>query len=274
MTFTDLASVPSDPSGRSLTGCGWQWPPTWPASRAPPVSTPNPTCAATWPGAPSAAWTRWPPSARIWSCTSGGCRRSAGSSPPPCPGGSRSTAGFYRTCVIDGVLEHSPAEHVRRPAVPAESPTLGFTHLQFEALLTAARESAEPVRLRAGGHARPARLADLRSHQRGHRRPRRRARPPGAAGVRQGHQGRPGPAAATRSPGPSTGQWMPYPRAILLNSRGARMDRHAATRRLRRLAASRRYPGRQGTPAYASPYVRHDHAKARSCIRCNIPRPA
>jgi len=32
----------------------------------------------------------------------------------------------------------------RRPAVPGESPTLGFTHLQFEALLTAARESANP----------------------------------------------------------------------------------------------------------------------------------
>src|SRR5271165_6594292 len=44
-------------------------------------------------------------------------------------------AGFYRTCVLDGIMEHSPAEHVRRPAVPAESPTLGFTHLQFEALL-------------------------------------------------------------------------------------------------------------------------------------------
>jgi site-specific recombinase XerD len=53
-------------------------------------------------------------------------------------------AGFYKTCVIDGLLEHSPAEHVRRPAVPAESPTLGFTHLQFEALLTAARESPDP----------------------------------------------------------------------------------------------------------------------------------
>jgi site-specific recombinase XerD len=53
-------------------------------------------------------------------------------------------AGFYRTCVIDGVPEHSPAEHVRRPSVPPESPTLGFTHLQFEALLTAARESPEP----------------------------------------------------------------------------------------------------------------------------------
>ena len=31
-------------------------------------------------------------------------------------------AGFYRTCVFDGALEHSPAEHVRRPSVPAESP--------------------------------------------------------------------------------------------------------------------------------------------------------
>ena len=51
-------------------------------------------------------------------------------------------AGFYRPCVLDGVLQHSPAEHVRRPVVPAESPTLGFTHLQFEALLTAARDSA------------------------------------------------------------------------------------------------------------------------------------
>ena len=39
-------------------------------------------------------------------------------------------AGFYRTAVIDGLLEHSLAEHVRRPHVPAESPTLGLTHLQ------------------------------------------------------------------------------------------------------------------------------------------------
>jgi len=34
-------------------------------------------------------------------------------------------AGFYRTAVIDGLLEHSPAEHVRRPHVPAESPRSG-----------------------------------------------------------------------------------------------------------------------------------------------------
>jgi integrase/recombinase XerD len=51
------------------------------------------------------------------------------------------TAGFYRTAVIDGVLDQSPVEHVRRPTVPPESPTLGFSHLQFEAMLTAARES-------------------------------------------------------------------------------------------------------------------------------------
>jgi site-specific recombinase XerD len=57
------------------------------------------------------------------------------------------TAGFYKTCVLDSVLKHSPAEHVRRPSVPAESPTLGFT--QFKALLR-----------------RPARRADRRSPRR------------------------------------------------------------------------------------------------------------
>jgi hypothetical protein len=54
------------------------------------------------------------------------------------------TAGFYRTCVIGGILEHAPAGHVRRPKVAAESPALGFTHLPFEALLTAARQSPDP----------------------------------------------------------------------------------------------------------------------------------
>jgi hypothetical protein len=40
-------------------------------------------------------------------------------------------SGFYRTCVTDGLLEHSPAEYVRRPHVPPESPTLGLSHLQL-----------------------------------------------------------------------------------------------------------------------------------------------
>jgi len=53
-------------------------------------------------------------------------------------------AGVYRTAVIDGALAQSPAEHVRRPRLPAESPTLGLSHLQFEALLIAGRDSTNP----------------------------------------------------------------------------------------------------------------------------------
>jgi len=50
--------------------------------------------------------------------------------------------GFYRVCVIDQILAHSPADYVRRPPMPTDSPTLGLGHLQFEALLTTARLSA------------------------------------------------------------------------------------------------------------------------------------
>jgi site-specific recombinase XerC len=53
-------------------------------------------------------------------------------------------SGFYRTRVFDGALEHSPAHYVRRPTVPIESPTLGLSHLQFEAMLAASRDSDNP----------------------------------------------------------------------------------------------------------------------------------
>src|SRR6266498_3273703 len=52
--------------------------------------------------------------------------------------------GFCRVCVIDQILPQSPADYVRRPTVPAESPTLGLGHLQFEALITTARLSVNP----------------------------------------------------------------------------------------------------------------------------------
>jgi Phage integrase family len=92
------------------------------------------------------------------------------------------------------------------------------------------------VRLRAGGHARPARPADLRSHQRQHRRPRRGTWPPGTARVRQGTKIVlvPLPPAIARAIGRAVADRTHGP--VLLNSRGSRMDRHAATRRLRRLA--------------------------------------
>ena len=109
-------------------------------------------------------------------------------------------AGFYRTCVLDGLIEHSPAEHVRRPAVPAESPTLGFTHLQFEALLTA-RDSANPCDFALVAMLGLLGLRIFGSYRREHRRPWRGARPPGTARVRQGRQGRPGAAAPSGRPG-------------------------------------------------------------------------
>jgi len=148
------------------------------------------------------------------------------------------TAGFYRTCVIDGLLEHSPAEHVRRPSVPPESPTLGFTHLQFEALLTTARESpnrydfALVAMLGLLGlrifEATGADIADL-GEERGYRVLRVCGKGtkvvliplPPAVGRAIDH------AIGTRTRGP-----------VLLNSRGARMDRHAATRCLRRLSGA------------------------------------
>jgi integrase/recombinase XerD len=122
--------------------------------------------------------------------------------------------------------------------VPPESPTLGFTHLQFEAMLTAARESPNPYDFALVAmlgllglrifEASGANIADL-GEEHGHRVLRVCGKgskvvlvplPPAVArAIERAVDGRPA--------GP-----------ILLNSRGARMDRHAATRRLRNLAAA------------------------------------
>jgi integrase len=144
--------------------------------------------------------------------------------------------GFYRTAVIDGLLEHSPADHVRRPHVPAESPILGLTHLQLEALLTAARQSpnrhdfALACLLGLLGlrifEATGLDIADL-GEEHGHR------------VIRVlGKGGKtvlvPLPPAVGRALDQAIGDRTHGP--ILLNTRDARMDRHAATRRLRALA--------------------------------------
>ena len=146
------------------------------------------------------------------------------------------TAGFYRTCVIDGIMDRSPAEHVRRPVVPAESPTLGFTHLQFEALLTAARQSPNPCDFALVAmlgllglrifEATGADIADL-GEEHGHRVLR-------VCGKGSKVVLVPLPPAVGRAIDRAISSRTGGP--ILLNSRGTPMDRHAATRRLRRLA--------------------------------------
>lgn len=147
-------------------------------------------------------------------------------------------AGFYRTCVIDQVIAASPAEYVRRPNVPAESPTLGLSHLQFEALLSASRVSvnvndfALVVMLGLLGlrifEACGASIEDL-GEEHGHR----------VLKV-HGKGGKvvlaPLPPAVQRAIERAVAERAEGP--ILLNRRGVRMDRHAATRRLKHLAES------------------------------------
>jgi integrase/recombinase XerD len=46
--------------------------------------------------------------------------------------------GFYRICVIDGLIAHSPAEYVRRPKIDTESPTLGLDRMELSAFVAQA----------------------------------------------------------------------------------------------------------------------------------------
>ncbi|GAB2471323.1 tyrosine-type recombinase/integrase [Luteococcus sp. H138] len=144
--------------------------------------------------------------------------------------------GFYRTCAIDGIIPTSPAEHVRRPNVPPESPTLGLSHLQFEAMLTTAKAStnindfALVAMLGLLGlrifEACGANIEDL-GEEHGHRVLRVRGK--GGKVVQT-----PLPPAVQRAIERAVDGRMSGP--ILRCTRGTRMDRHSATRRLRALA--------------------------------------
>jgi integrase len=126
--------------------------------------------------------------------------------------------------------------------VPPESPTLGFTHLQFEAMLTAARESANRYDFALVAmlgllglrifEATGADIGDL-GEEHGHRVLR-------VCGKGSKVVLVPLPPAVGRAIDRAIAGRMRGP--ILLNSRGARMDRHAATRRLRQLAQQASMP--------------------------------
>jgi site-specific recombinase XerD len=165
--------------------------------------------------------------------------------------------GFYRMRVIDQVLPYSPADYVRRPSVPAESPTLGLGHLQFEALITTVRLSANIndfaliamlglLGLRIF-EAYGASIGDL-GEEHGRRVLKVRGKgdktvliplPPAVArAIDRAVDG--------RDAGP-----------ILRNAHGVRMDRHAASRRLRQLADA------AGIRIPRMHHVRDHHARGR-----------
>src|SRR5260370_31982459 len=139
---------------------------------------------------------------------------------------------------MEGRVERSPAGHVRRPSAPAKSPAPGFTQLHFEALRTAARQSSNRCDLALVAmpglpgprifEATAAGIADL-GEEHGHGVLRVCGKGSTAVLI-------PLPPAAGRATGRSIATRASGP--ILPSSRGARMDRHAATRRLRRRAES------------------------------------
>jgi integrase len=147
--------------------------------------------------------------------------------------------------------------------VPAESPTLGFTHLQFEALLTAARESTNPCDFALVAllgllglrifEATGTDIADL-GEEHGHR------------VLRVCGKGTkivlvPLPPAVGRAIDRAVGDRTRGP--ILLNSRSKRMDRHAATRRLRHLAETAGIQVTRAHPLMLRHTFVHDHARCR-----------
>jgi hypothetical protein len=128
MTFIELAPVPNDPPEPFTDRLRLAVAAYLAASRPPPASTLNLTGAATCPGAPSTAWTRWPRSGRTSSSTSGGCKRSAGSSPPLSPAGSPSRPGstgpsFWMASSSTRPPSTSAAPRCPRSHPPSGSPT-------------------------------------------------------------------------------------------------------------------------------------------------------
>jgi integrase/recombinase XerD len=144
--------------------------------------------------------------------------------------------GFYRVCIIDRILPYSPADYVRRPPVPAESPTLGLGHLQFEALISTARLSpnindfALIAMLGLLGlrifEACGANIGNL-GEEHGHRVLKVRGKGDKTVLI-------PLPPAVARAIDRAVDDRDAGP--ILRNVHGVRMDRHAASRRLRQLA--------------------------------------
>jgi hypothetical protein len=242
-------------SAAAGSGC-----PTWPVSRAPRANTLHPTCAAIWSGAPNAAWTHWLPAARIWSCICDGCRRSAGSSPRPCHGGSQSPPGstapvsstaFWSihlpsmSAVLKWPPNHrpwaSPTCSSRRCSPPRASHPIRATSRWWPCSASLACGSSRP----------PARTSPTWA----------RSAATGCCACAGRHQNRPGTAATSRRPGHRPGD-----RRSSRRPDSAQQPRrphgpprcHAASETPRR---DRRSADYQAASQHAPAHLRHDHAR-------------
>ncbi|MGW5416921.1 tyrosine-type recombinase/integrase [Actinomadura geliboluensis] len=218
------------------TSCGWRRSPTWPATRATPACTAQRVGPADLPELVR----RTAPGASSGTVPTGGDVRTVAAGGPPVPALDRIPAAVGGGWLLPHLRDRRDSRALARrprPSPQPESPTLGLSHLQFEALLSAARASANPndfalfamlglLGLRIF-EATGADIDDL-GEEHGHRVLR-------VVGKGTRTVLIPLPPAVGRAIDRAIDDRTAGP--ILLNTRGARMDRHAATRRLRRLAA-------------------------------------
>lgn len=172
--------------------------------------------------------------------------------------------GFYRYCVEEQLLEHSPAVHVRRPKIPQESTRLGLDRAELGAFLVQAGLSGGNDHVLACllalnalrvSEACGADLADL-AHANGHRTLRI---------VGKGNQPALIPLAprTTRAIDAAIGDRTEGP--LLARADGSRLDRHAAGRVVRRLAR------RAGIDKPISPHsLRHATITAALDAGCSL----
>jgi len=165
-------------------------------------------------------------------------------------------AGFYRIAVLDGLLEHSPAQYVRRPKIDTESATLGLDRMELSAFV-AQGAAGSPV-----DHALACLLGllglrvseacsidvDDLSLERGHRTVTVLGKGAKLAVI-------PLPPRVARAVDLAAGERKAEP--LLLTRAGNRLNRHAATRIVRRLAK------RAGITKHISPHsLRHSFITA------------
>lgn len=164
--------------------------------------------------------------------------------------------GFYRFAVVDGHMAESPAQHIRRPKIDTESTTLGLDRMELGAFLAQAA-AAGPV-----DHALACLLGLL-----GLRVSEACAIDIGHLGAERGHRtvtvvGKgskvaviPLPPRVARSVDLAAGERLGGP--VLVSRSGQRLDRHGATRIVRRVAR------RAGISKHISPHsLRHSFITA------------